>query len=121
MFNYLTIKLNLPKNYGVNEYFKRLLYLSKNNDLAFQNLVIDVINNREDLQKFLLATSDFGKTIEELIITAVTNGKLNNIIVRQTLDLTNEHIFDIPNPLKVTFKDIKKFDAQNPIIVNLLS
>ena len=36
------IKLNLPKNYGANEYFKKLLYLSKNNDLALQNLIIDV-------------------------------------------------------------------------------
>lgn len=49
----------------VNEYFKRLQYLSNNNDPPFQNSVIDVIKDREDLQNFLLATIYFGKNIKK--------------------------------------------------------
>lgn len=73
------------------------------------------------MQRFLLATSDFGKNIEENLNTVVTDRKFNNSIVCHTLDLTNANIFDIPNPFEVTLEDIKKFDAQNPVIGNLLS
>ena len=73
------------------------------------------------MQRFLLETSDFGKNIEENLNTVVTDKKCNNRIVCHMLDLTNANIFDIPNPLEVTLKDIKKFDAENPVIGNLLS
>lgn len=96
----MSLRFNLPKNYGVNEYCKRPPYLSNNTDLAFQNSIT------EDLQKFLLATMDFLKKIQENLSTIVTDGKLNNVIVIQALDLTDKSIFDTPNPLQVIFKDI---------------
>ena len=35
--------------------------------------------------------------------------KFNNAIVRHALDLKNEAIFRHPNPLHVTFDNVKKF------------
>lgn len=73
------------------------------------------------MQKFLLATSDFGKNIREDVSTVITEGKIKNAIVHQALDLTCKNIFDIPNPLEVTFKGIKNFVTQNLVIGDLLS
>ena len=45
--------------------------------------------------------------------------KFNNAIVRHALYLKNDGIFENPNPLKLTFRDVKKFDLQNPTIGKL--
>ena len=45
--------------------------------------------------------------------------KFNNTIVRHALDLKNDGRFQNPNPLNLTFRDVKKFDLQNPIIGKL--
>ena len=37
------------------------------------------------------------------------------------LDTKDKHILADPNPLQVTFRDIKKFDALNPIIGKVLA
>ena len=37
------------------------------------------------------------------------------------LDTKNKHILADPNSLQVTFKDIKKFDVQNPITGKVLT
>ena len=42
--------------------------------------------------------------------------KFNNAIIRHALDLKDEVIFRNPNPLNVTFRDVKKFDVVNPVI-----
>ena len=39
--------------------------------------------------------------------------------MRHALDLKNEAIFGNPNPLNVTFRDVKKFDLVNPVIGKL--
>ena len=54
------IKLDSPKKYGASQYIRRLPYI-RNEDPNFKNSVIDIVNNRSDLRKFLLATSDYGK------------------------------------------------------------
>ena len=51
----------------------------------------------------------------------VADGKLNNTIIRHALNTKDKHILADPNPLQVTFKDIKKFNAQNPIIGKVLT
>ena len=51
----------------------------------------------------------------------VTDGKLNDAIIRHALNTKDKHILANPNPLQVTFKDIKKFNAQNPMIGKVLS
>ena len=44
---------------------------------------------------------------------------MKNAIVRHALDFKNEAIFCNPNPLHVTFHDVKKFDVVNSVIVSL--
>ena len=114
------IKLDLPKKYGGSQYIKRLPYISRKN-LSFQNSVIDIVNNKSDLTKFLHATSDYGRNIQENINSVVPGGKFNQAVVRRVLDQKNKGVFDSPTPLSITFKDAKKFDIQNPILGNLLT
>ena len=44
---------------------------------------------------------------------------MKNVIVRHSLDLKDEASFCNPNPINVTFHDIKKFDLVNPVIGKL--
>ena len=69
----------------MSQYIKRLPYI-RNQDPNFQNLVIDVVNNRSNLRKFLLATSDYGRSIQENINAVVADGKFNQAVVRRALD-----------------------------------
>ena len=102
------IKLDLPKNYGVSQYIRKLPYI-RNEDPNFKNSVIDIVNNRSDLRKFLLATP------------VVTDGNFNQAVALRAPDQKNKGAFELPIPLSVMFKDAKKIDIQNPIIGNLLS
>ena len=43
----------------------------------------------------------------------------NNAIVRHSLDLKDQAIFRNPDPINVTFHDMKKFDLVNPVIGKL--
>ena len=94
-------------------------YISKE-DPTFQNLIIDVINNRSDL-KFLLALSDYGRNIQKNINSVVAaDGKFNQALIHRALDQNNEGVFESPTPLSVRFKVANKFDIQNPVLGNLL-
>ena len=65
-------------------------------------------------------TSDYGNEIQEdLNVIVGYDEKFNNAIVRHALDLKNEAVFHNPNPLNVTFCDVKKFDVLNPVIGKL--
>ena len=113
------IQFNLPKNYETSQYVKRLPYIT-NKGPDFDNKVIDLINKREDLKKWLLATSEYGNEIQgDLNAIVGYDEKFNNAIVRHALDLKDSAIFRNPNPLNVTFRDVKKFDMTNPIIGKL--
>ena len=113
------IQLNLPKNYEESQYLSRLPYLS-NKGPALDNEILDKLKNREDLQKWLLATSDFSREIQEDVNAIVGHHEnFNNAVIRRALDLKNAGVFQNPNPLTVVFCDIKKFDVQNPIIGKL--
>ena len=56
---------------------------------------------------------------EDLNAIIVYDEKFNDAIVRHALDLKNAEIFQNPNPLNLNFRDVKKFDLQNPIIRKL--
>ena len=113
------IQFNLPKNYEESQYIKRLPYIS-NEGPDFNNKVLDLLRNREDLKKWLLATSDYGNKLQEDLNAIVgCDEKFNNAIVRHALDLKNAGIFQNPKPLNLTYHDVKKFDLQNPIIRKL--
>ena len=47
--------------------------------------------------------------------------KFNNATVRHALDLKDQAIFRNPNPINMTFYDMKKFDLVNPVIGKLAS
>ena len=113
------IQFNLPKNYAKSEYIKRLSYIT-NKGPVVENNILNVWKNRDDLKKWLLATSDSGNEIQEDLNAVVGyDEKFNNAIVRHALDLENEAIFRSPNSLNVAFCDVKKFDAVNPVIGKL--
>ena len=74
----------------------------------------------EDVQKYLLATSDFAKGMQDDINLYVMRDKINNASFRQKLDPISRNIFRRQNPLKLVFQDISTFDAQNPVAGSLL-
>ena len=63
-----------------------------------------------------MATTDYGNEIQEDLNAKLSyNQKRNNAIVRHSLDLKDQDIFCNPNPINVTFHDMKKFDVINPV------
>ena len=74
------------KNYEEFQYIKRLPYLC-DKESQFDNSIINVIQNCSDLKKQLLATSDYGKELQEDLNAVVSyDEKFNNAIVRHALD-----------------------------------
>ena len=113
------IQINLPKNYEESFYLNKVPYLTKR-DPAIENNLINLIRNRGDLKKWLLATSDYGNEIQEDLNAIVGHDEnFNNAIVRHSLDLKDEAVFRNANPLNITFHDMKKFDLVNPVIGKL--
>ena len=68
----------------------------------------------EDVQKHILATSDFAKGMQTDIHYYVTRDGL--IMLRQKLDPISKNILRRQNPLELVFEDISTSDAENPII-----
>ena len=61
--------------------------------------MINLIKNRENLKKWLLATSDYGNEIQEDLNAVVGHDEnFTNEIVRHSLDLKDETVFRNPNP-----------------------
>ena len=58
--------------------------------------------------------------MQENLKLVVTDGKLNDAILRHALDIKDKYILADTKIFQVTFKDIKKSDAQNPIIGKVL-
>ena len=50
----------------MSQYIKRLAY-TRNEDVSFQTLIIDIVNKRSYFKIFLLATSNYGRNIQENI------------------------------------------------------
>lgn len=75
------------------------------------------MQSHDNLKKWLLVTSDFGREIQEDLKAIVGNNeKFYNAIVRHAFDTKNAGIMQIHNPINLTFRDVKKFNLQNPII-----
>ena len=73
-----------------------------------------------NVQKYILATSDFSKGMQTDINHYVTSDRVNNASFRQKLDPISKNIIRRQNPLELVFEDISTFDAENPIIGFLL-
>ena len=113
------IRFDLPKNFEENFYYDKVPYLTNHNP-EVENKLINLIKNRNDLKKWLLATSPYGEEIQQDLNAVVGHDeKFNHAIVRHALDLKDESIFRNPNAFNVTFYDMKKFDQVNPVIGKL--
>ena len=74
----------------------------------------------DDVQKYILATSDFAKGMQSDINKYVTKGIINNASFRQKVDLISKNIIRRQYPLELVFEDISTFDIENPIVGSLL-
>ena len=109
------IQFNLPINYEESFCLDKVPNLTTKNP-AVENNLINLMKNRDDLKRWLLATSDYGAEIKENLNAVVGHDKkFTNSLVRHALDLKDDAIFCNPNPLNVTFYNMKKFDQVNPV------
>ena len=74
----------------------------------------------EDVQKYILANSDFAKGMQTDINHYVTRDRINNASFRQKLDPISKNILQRRNLLELVFEDISTFDSENPIFGSLL-
>ena len=86
----------------------------------FSRITADANIPREDLQKYILATSDFPKSIQTDINHYVTRDRRNEASFRQRLDPIRKNIFRTQNTLELGIEDISTFDTENPIVGSLL-
>ena len=104
--------------------FGSLPYIANLQDPTLQNKVENILKNRENLQKYLLATEDLKDTIEESLDLAVGYGRLKDGTavrhVSERDDLDYNFFKKNDNPLDVVYKKQAKFDIQNPAIGSLL-
>ena len=113
------IRFNLPNNYEESFYLKEVSHLTNPNP-AIENNLLNLIRTKDDLKKWLLATSKYGDEIQQDLNAIVGHDeKFNNAFVRHALDLKDEAVFHNLNPINVTFHDMKKFDQVNPVIGKL--
>ena len=70
----------------------------------YSRITADVGIPREDVQKYILATSDFAKSIQTDINHHVTRDRINDANFRQKLDPISKSILRRQNPLKLLLK-----------------
>ena len=87
---------------------------------AYCRIAVDANIPGEDVQKYILATSDFAKSIETDINHNVTRDRTNDASFRQKLDTISDNNLRKHNLLHLVFEDISTFDAENPIVESLL-
>ena len=114
-----TKKLNLSSSF-IESFYKDFLDgidFSQDNDFQQQ-----LVNNplSKDVKKFLLATNDFGEEIQGELDLYITNNRLNEASFRRRFDPISKNIIRNKNPIELLFKDVKHFDAQNPVIGSLI-
>ena len=73
-----------------------------------------------DVQKYILTSSDFAKRMQTGINYYVAKDRINNAVFRQKLDPITKNILRKENPFELVFEDISTFDAENPIVGSLL-
>ena len=112
---------NFPAGY-VGKFYRNLADNIDNflgSDL-FSQMSKDYDIPNEDLQKYILATSDFAKSIQTDIIDYVTRDRINDASFRQKWDRISKKIIRKQNALELVFGDISTFDGENPILGSLL-
>ena len=98
--------------------------LSDRVDNVQSNFLSAIFNDtsipKDNVQKYLLATTDFANPIQTDINHYVTRDRINNASFRQKLDPISRNIIWRQNPLEFVFEDISTFDSENPIVGSLL-
>ena len=110
---------NFPAGY-VGSFYQNL---ADNIDTSFDfysRIAADADISKEDVQKYILATSDFAKSIQIDINHYVTKDRINDASFRQRLYPISKNILRRQNPLELVFEDISTFDAENPVLRSLL-
>ena len=110
---------NFPAGY-VGSFYRNLADNDDNGSDFFSRITADADIPREDVQKYILATSDFAKSIQTDINHYVTRDRINDASFRQRLDPISKNILRRENPLELVFEGISTFDAENPIVGCLL-
>ena len=109
---------NFPTGYVGN--FYRNLADNINTDSDFYSrIAADSDIPKEDVQKYLLATSEFANSIQTDINHYVTTDRINDASFRQKLDPISKNILRTQNPLELVFEYMPTFDAENPIVGSL--
>ena len=110
---------NFPAGY-VGNFYRNLADNVDTSSDFFARISNDANIPREDVQKYLLATSDFAKSIQTDINHYVTRDRINNASFRQKLDPISKNILRRQNPLELVFEDLSTFYAEKPIVGGLL-
>ena len=98
---------NFPAGY-VGSFYKNLAdnvdnFVGSN---FYSRIAADSDIPKEDVQKYILATSDFAKSIQIDINHYVTRDRINDASFRQKLDPISKNILRRQNPLELVFEDI---------------
>ena len=110
---------NFPAGYVESFYWNLADNVGNTSDF-YSRITADGDIPKEDVQKYILATSDFAKSIQIDINHYVTRDRINDASFRQRLDPISKNILRRQNPLELVFEDISTFDAENPIAGSLL-
>ena len=110
---------NFPVGY-VGSFYRHLADNVENSSDFYSRITANADIPREDVQKYILATSDFAKSIQTDINHYVTRDRINDASFRQRLDPISKNILRRQNPLELVFENISTFDAKNPIVGSLL-
>ena len=110
---------NFPAGY-VRSFYRNLADSIDTSSDFYSRIADDANIPKEDVQKYLLATSDIAKSIQIDINHHVTRDRINDTSFRQKLDPISKNILRRQNPLELVFEDISTFDAENPIVGSLL-
>ena len=110
---------NFPAGY-VGSFYRNLADRIDTSSDFYTNKANDANIPKEGVQKYLLATSDFAKSMQTDINHYVTKDRINDVSFRQKLDPISKNILGRQNLLELVSEDISTFDAENPIIGSLL-
>ena len=105
---------NFPAGYVGN--FYRNLADNVDNFLGsefYGRITNDANSTSANVQKCILATSDFAKGIQTDINHYITKDRINDASFGQKLDPISKNIIRRQNPLELVFEDVLAFDAEN--------
>ena len=110
---------NFPAGY-VGSFYRNLADNINTSSDFYSRIAADADIPKEDVQKYILATSDLAKSIQTDINHCFTRDRINDASFRQKLDPIKKNILKRQNPIELVFEDILKFHAENPTVGSLL-